>query len=90
MSGEQDNAVLDRVWIPSELHERIGRFFSQLQQATLRDACLRAAGRSREGAVCELTRDDVAAAVANSLAQATTSLEEVFTSQELDHVRRAS
>jgi hypothetical protein len=78
------------VRIPSDLHANLGRFFSELKQEILRQACLRAAARTDDDEVCILQPDDVAAIAAQQLEEAAATLEKAFASQELKHVRRAS
>ena len=90
MSGDRDERDLDSVRIPSELHDLVGRFFSELKQETIRKACLRAIARVDEDEVCVLQSDDVVAVARKSLSDASTTADKMIGQQELNNVRRAS
>ena len=60
MSEQYGAAQLNRVRIPSELHADVCRFFSELQQLTLRLAVAHADARTSDDERCILQAEDVA------------------------------
>jgi hypothetical protein len=90
MSDHLGAEDLNRVRIPSELHGELSRFFSDLQQRTLRLAVQQADARTEQDELFIMQPQDVASIARSALSDAALKLEAAFASQESEHVRRAS
>ncbi len=90
MARENNADEFAQLRIPAELNASFDQFFSVLKRRILDQAVRRASLRAETGDVCLLQAQDLVAVAQVALRDAASELDEVFSPNELHHVRRAS